>query len=331
MYSTCLFCSAKLGANDEIEYCPVGQRLAFDSAKGRLWVVCRRCERWNLVPLDERWEALEDCERRFRGTRLRVSTDNIGLSRMPSGLELVRIGPALFPEIAAWRYGDQFGRRRVRALALVGGGVAAVGTLLAGGMNTGMAAGAGAAAVLNAAAALRIHMRKHHVVCKVPLETGDTAFVREEHLFEARVLLGGPWGVKWGLAVTHGGGETVLMEMDAVRVAGYMLARLNHFGASPEDVYQAVCILGRHGNASSLFRWAAAQPEFERHRLYRLPIEYRLALEMAAHEDTERAALEGELAALHRAWQEAEEIASIADTLLLPESVTDWLGRKSDA
>jgi hypothetical protein len=331
MYSTCLFCSAKLGANDVIEQCPVGTRLAFDSKKGRLWVVCRRCERWNLVALDERWEPIEDCERRFRGTRLRVSTDNIGLARLPSGLELVRIGPALFPEIAAWRYGDQFGRRRVRGLALLGGGVAAVGTLLAGGMNTGMAAGAGAAAVLNAAAALRIHMRRHHLVCRVKTESGDEALVREEHLFEARVLLGGPWGNKWGLAVTHSAGESVLNDGDAVRVAGYLLARLNHFGASPEDVYQSVCILGRHGNAQSLFRWAAAQPEFERHRLGRLPIEYRLALEMAAHEDTERAALEGELATLQRAWRDAEEIAAIADDLLLPDFVSDWMGKRNDA
>jgi hypothetical protein len=42
----------------------------------------------------------------------------------------------------------------------------------------------------------------------------------------------------------------------------------------------------------------------------------RLALEMAANEDTERRALEGELAELEAAWRDAEEIAAIADTLL---------------
>jgi hypothetical protein len=46
--------------------------------------------------------------------------------------------------------------------------------------------------------------------------------------------------------------------------------------------------------------------------------EQHLALEMALHEDTERAALEGDLAALERAWEEAEQIAAIADNLLLP-------------
>src|SRR5512146_3004787 len=105
MYTTCLFCHSDLGSNDEVEAFPVGRRLAFDAAKGRLWVVCRRCERWNLTPLEERWEAIEKCERRFRGTRIRASTDNIGLARLPDGLDLIRIGRALRPEIAVWRYG----------------------------------------------------------------------------------------------------------------------------------------------------------------------------------------------------------------------------------
>jgi hypothetical protein len=49
--------------------------------------------------------------------------------------------------------------------------------------------------------------------------------------------------------------------------------------------------------------------------LPRLPVEDRLALEMAANEDTERRALEGELEELEAAWREAEEIAAIADSL----------------
>jgi hypothetical protein len=40
-----------------------------------------------------------------------------------------------------------------------------------------------------------------------------------------------------------------------------------------------------------------------------------LALEMALHEETERRALDGELAMLEAMWREAEEIASIADRL----------------
>ncbi len=71
MYRHCTFCAADLGTNEVVETFPVGRRLAFDAAKGRLWVVCQRCERWNLTPLEERWEAVEDAERIFRDARLR--------------------------------------------------------------------------------------------------------------------------------------------------------------------------------------------------------------------------------------------------------------------
>jgi hypothetical protein len=53
----------------------------------------------------------------------------------------------------------------------------------------------------------------------------------------------------------------------------------------------------------------------------------RLAFEMASHEETERAAMEGELKQLEQDWREAEEIASIADNLFLPQAVTDFIAR----
>src|SRR3954453_2405919 len=80
MYATCLFCNGDLGRNEAIEAFPVGRRLAFDAAKGRLWVVGRLSQRWNLSPLEERWEAIEMCEGEFLSTKLRASTDEIGLA-----------------------------------------------------------------------------------------------------------------------------------------------------------------------------------------------------------------------------------------------------------
>ena len=141
MFASCLFCNNNLGRNEAIESFPVGQRLAFDQAKGRLWVVCRSCARWNLSPLDERWEAIEAMERRFRDSRLRVSTDNIGLARLREGVDLIRIGEPQRPEMAAWRYGDQFGTRRKRQMLITGavvGSAAAVvgGCSLQGGVGT---------------------------------------------------------------------------------------------------------------------------------------------------------------------------------------------------
>jgi hypothetical protein len=61
--------------------------------------------------------------------------------------------------------------------------------------------------------------------------------------------------------------------------------------------------------------------------LKNLPSAGRLALEMAAHEDSERRALEGELHVLEEAWRAAEEIAGIADDMFLPASVDEDLAR----
>ena len=141
MYATCLFCNKPLGANESFEAFPVGERLAFDAARGRLWVVCRKCERWNLSPLDERWEAIEQAEKLYRDTRLRMATDNIGLAKARDGTTLIRIGEPLRPEFAAWRYGDQFGRRRRRTMLAVGGGMAVLGAVALGSAVIGASVG----------------------------------------------------------------------------------------------------------------------------------------------------------------------------------------------
>jgi hypothetical protein len=54
----------------------------------------------------------------------------------------------------------------------------------------------------------------------------------------------------------------------------------------------------------------------------------KLALEMATQEQSEREALEGELAMLEAAWQAAEEVASIADNLFVPKSAEDFIRRE---
>ncbi|MBK6495768.1 MAG: hypothetical protein IPG05_11835 [Gemmatimonadetes bacterium] len=73
----------------------------------------------------ERLESIDACERLFRDTPTRYSTDNIGLARAKDGLELVRIGQAQRPEFAGWRYGEQYRRRRRNAFLLGAAGVAA--------------------------------------------------------------------------------------------------------------------------------------------------------------------------------------------------------------
>lgn len=49
-----------------------------------------------------------------------MSSDNIGLARLRDGTVLIRIGKPPKTELAVWRYGDQFGKRRRRSLQLAG-------------------------------------------------------------------------------------------------------------------------------------------------------------------------------------------------------------------
>jgi hypothetical protein len=63
--------------------------------------------------------------------------------------------------------------------------------------------------------------------------------------------------------------------------------------------------------------------DHHRYGLFGLPPAHRLALEMSLHEEAERRAMQGELQELERAWREAEEIAAIADSLLVPASIDD--------
>ena len=350
MFSTCLFCHAPLGSNAAIDHFPVGRRLAFDAAKGRLWVVCRKCERWNLSPLDERWEAIEECERLFSETRLRVSTDNIGLTRLREGLELVRIGVPLRPEMAAWRYGDQFGRRRRRHLIFTSAGIAAAVGVVAVGPAMGFIAGGGVS-LLNLVSSINTAYQQRRVRAHVRVPTFDRlGTVRLKQLQRAAIVRHDDgWGLRVAfefskreplrdtspLAIHRPiGGWTreesvILSGEDALRAAGQLLPAINAAGAKRYEVDAAVRIVEEAGDPARLFARYAARTQTEGRRATRdierghvlavLPKEVRLAFEMAAHEDVERRALEGELALLEAAWRQAEEIASIADDMFVAD------------
>ncbi len=366
MYSTCLFCHTDLGANDDVEACPVGRRLAFDPAKGRLWVVCTFCGRWNLTPLEERWEAVERCEQLYRDTWQRYSVENIGLAKTRSRLELIRIGPALFPEIASWRYGARLQRRlheddprgvwrrSARYLARrAAAGVARVSSLV----------GLSDETVLH----LSTFRRGASVLARSEDENHRRVVIRYAHLSQAE-LIRPARGEPWRIRVAHDEGISTLAEQPAILATGRLLAVLNFAAASKSEVRWALAKLGdasdptgffgRIGNLAMRTSWGrhpeaapdpAAAPvahsEAERLALplatrsfwghggigsesrtplYRLPPEDRLAMEMASNEDVERRALDGELTELREAWKEAEEIAAIADNLLVGDALDEF-------
>lgn len=336
MYSTCIYCKRPLGTNAVVESFPVGRRLAFDPAKGRLWVVCRRCERWNLSPLEERWEAFEECERLFRGTRLRASTDNVGLAKLAEGLELVRVGAPLRPEFAAWRYGDQFGRRRRRAVLWTAAGIAVVGAVSIGGAAAGVGAGF--------APQLPNLLLNLPIRAKVRAPDGRVLKFRLPDVQKARFLME-PTAEHWVLSVKHTKGTETFEGDDARRIATQLLPAINRMSGSRQSVQDAVAKLEQAGDPERyLARIAAELAPAPARRGYgapfikgkpgvvqKLPAPTRLALEMALHEEQEMRALLGELVELELAWQEAEEIARIADDLLVPADIEASLARMRDA
>jgi hypothetical protein len=319
MYSTCISCHARFHANDVISALPIGRRIAFDPAKGRLWLVCDRCGGWSLVPLEERWEAIEECERLFRGTSLRVSRESITLAHVPAGLTLVRIGKANRFELAAWRYGRLLRRRRremsllVTTTSIVGVGIA-VGWLQYGFLSAAMLQ---AGAYLYTAGALMVHERR--VLARVG--TGATTHIIR--LQDARLMRldAGPDG--WRVELPD---ATPLDGDVAMHTARLLLPWLNRGGASLSEVAEATSRLEQM-NASTAERRPSVGDGLP--AVSTMPRSQKLALEMAANEDIERRALAGELALLEAAWREAEEIAAIADDLLLPDFVRNRLRRSA--
>lgn len=320
MFQTCIFCHKPLGTNEALEEFPVGRRLAFDGAKGRLWVVCRSCERWNLSPLDTRWEAIEACERAFSATRMRVSTDNIGLARLAEGLELVRVGAPQRPEFAAWRYGDQFGRRRRRTMLFVGGAITVVGAVAFVGAAAGASIGGFGGLFGNIPNMI-------NAARKVKLRTADGRIIKVNGVEFAQARLrnnpftGAPYlTVKVKRTVERFEGA------EALQVASRLLPAINVSGGTARAVQDAVNALeaerGSEAYLDHFFRVPGpVDRKGEPKPISTLPSATRLALEMALHEEAERRAIEGELAVLEAAWAEAEEIAGIADSMLVPEAV----------
>src|SRR5690606_322504 len=121
-------------------------------------------------------------------------------------------------------------------------------------------------------------------------------------------------------------------------VLGRSMAHVNQKGASRQRVESAIQILSDAGSAEEYLRKVARQRGVIGRRRFssragsQPPVETvldesrNLALEMALHEETERRALEGELALLETAWRDAEEIAAIADAL--PDDPLDKLRKQ---
>jgi hypothetical protein len=131
---------------------------------------------------------------------------------------------------------------------------------------------------------------------------------------------------------------------EVLRVAALVIPDVYRFGGSRDSVAAAVGEIEQTGGPERYVEQLArrahvltavrGRPHRFGHKgrigrtgLYGLTTVDRLALEMALHEEAERRAMHGELAELERAWRDAEEVAAIADDLLVPSGVRTALER----
>jgi hypothetical protein len=306
-----------------------------------------RCERWNLSPIETRFEAIEEADRAFHGMKLRASTGSIALARLSEGLELVRIGAPLKPEYAAWRYGDQFGRRRRRHIAVLTGIIAATAAYAVVPWITAIPGAFLGAAGLSIAkdAALFVQRWRDKKIPRAAIRVeGDALLHLTASNIRCAALVPTGGGADWHLDVPHGPelpvakrnlgrpttcfeGMVTLSGPAALSALAAMLPVANRDGGSQRRVRDALEVISAVPDAGHLLRTASVNtetswPHFHRRdgekNLTALPPRIRLAMEMMLHETDEQRAMEGELKLLERRWRDAEEVAAIADSLTLP-------------
>lgn len=351
MYRHCIYCSDDLGCNKVLEDFPVGKSVAFDPHKGRLWAVCSRCGRWNLAPLEERWEAVEGAEQLFRRARQRVHRENIGLATLEDGARFIRIGEALPGEFAAWRYGPKL-RRRLRHSMALAAGAAVVGLgAVSGSVATAVALPLGYGWIV---ADGWFHRRRGREPLHLIPNEGDPRPVRRSEVAEVALSVGEHGEVVARLD-RRGDDAIQLAGAEARAFLGRVLPRVNPWGGSARAVRAALDLIASVGLPDDYLRERGREglslrlPEagssaLDLGQLLRLTFSARhfsdsvepssiqpalssLAVEIALSEDNERRALDGELRLIANQWQEAEEIACIADSLP-DDPLLRWLSNR---
>jgi hypothetical protein len=175
--------------------------------------------------------------------------------------------------------------------------------------------------------------RQYATIARITTPDG-AAVIRGKHAGQTRLL--DVTDASCSIHTRHSRGESVISGDAGMRVLGKALAAINREGAAASDVRDAVRLLEEGGGPLEFMRKTARQRKRRWQQSDGGPwVDTNIgelglgafALEMALHETTERAALEGELAALESAWRDAEETAAIADDLLLPPEIDQAMKR----
>jgi hypothetical protein len=312
MFRTCAFCNAPLDGDGGPSRLGVGRRLAFDEWRGRLWVICSKCSRWNLTPLDDRLERIDAVARAARDGAARVvaATEQVALIRWQR-YDFVRVGKPLRVELSTWRYGERLRtRQRERMKIVIPLTVAAVGLGVAASVAAGGGLGFFAWNLHKVGDWLYVTIvgNRRVMLAEPPIcaHCGSLMRLRAKHVQHARVVpdahaevavvLSCPQCRREGAQVTGA---------EAVQVLRQGLTFLNVTRSGRRRAEDAARVVDQVGGADRLLQDVARREL----TLRSLRPERRLALEMAVDE-------RAEVEELERQWREAEEIAEIADGTL---------------
>jgi ribosomal protein S27AE len=310
MYRTCAFCNGKLDGDGGPTTLGVGRRLAFDEWKGRLWVICPRCSRWNLAPLDERLERIDALARAASAGRVAAATDQVALIRW-QGYDLVRVGKPRRLELATWRYGQRLRARRQEQLKfVVPVTVTALGLAVAVNVAAGGSVGVFVWNTPRLARWIYVEMvgRRKIALVDPPIceRCGNVMLLRARHLERARVTTTAHQGMALLLICPRCGAEgTLLTGSDAQFALRRGLTYLNLARGGRQRAEDAARLVEGVGGPHQLIHDVARRDL----TLRSLAPDRLLALEMAVDE-------RAEVEELERQWKEAEEIAEIADGML---------------
>jgi hypothetical protein len=325
MFMRCLFCHGPFPENRTLAHVPRSGRIAFDPGLGRLWMICSRCSRWNLAPIEERAAALHELERLARDHgRTLGSTANV-VFLQAGALELVRIGRAGLGERASWRYGREL-RRRKSALESRRSLVAAytLGAMQYVGEAMGLADPDVSIDWDDAPVADVLRWRRFGWAAWHGRETCPSCLstlraLRYDLAWWVYPLRGpdGRLGVGVPCQRCDPWTPDKVYELHgdvAENVLRRLLAYVNVGGASERHVADAVRGIEQVGSAEEFAVHAtAARPS-----LWRLGAQGTIGLEIALNESVERRLLDLEARAIEFLWRREEELARIIDEELSP-------------
>ncbi len=337
MYATCLFCNSALGRNDCLEHFPVGRRLAYDAARGQA------LGRLPALPALEPDAVFESRLGGDRGSRAWIPRDaaargdrqrRAGRARGRAGAGAHRCpAPARTRHVALRRpvrkaaaevhrvhcRGQAYPRAAARLLA--GHSLVAMSALVEPAMIGLIVAALSSASF----ACARCKAPRVPVVFVTDGQGKRQPLTRWDA--QSAWLWRGPEGADWSLSVKQaeqplprygiGFATSRLITLqgdEARRALAAIVPYANSAGGSAKRVR------GGRGRDLGVGDRGGGRPHGGGHRPPRngpitknhltiIPAPIRLAIEMALHEDDERRAMEGELAALEERWRDAEEIA----------------------